>query len=708
MSSIIETLAALTIGTVESVSPIEIRVLLDLDAPQTTAMNAGSPAGFPRINGYVLIPNEGGALVGQVSFIGIERSPYPKRTGLKDFGVIDLPFPLRKLTVSPVGTLQVTGKRDEPVFRLQRGVSSFPSVGDSVLIPTTEQLRSIVEGQGSDARVKIGTAPLAASANVSFDPDKLFGRHLAVLGNTGSGKSCTVAGVIRWSLEATTKSLKEGTPKPNARFLILDPNGEYAKAFADLNARVFQVPPVTAPSKEFVLPAWFWNSHEWCSFAGAQPGSQRPMLMQAIREMRAGRTTKEPAEARAFRFAKAFKNVLSLLIQKAEYMVFPGTLNCGVALAKGADSLDEHAAGLTGTLAQLVTQAASNCRTTASRNSSLARDGSGRIYYSAFSEPELTTIVRDLDAILAARPSIATDFQGPNEDTPVAFDVEGLVPQLEYLAESGEGASVAQFVSFLVLRLRNLLGDQRMKGILCPESQPTLDLWLNDYIGDDGANNGPIGIVDLSLVPSDVIHVVIAVLGRLVFEATQRYRKLNGAELPTVLVLEEAHTFLKKASDQHDSGVIGPSQMCRETFERIAREGRKFGLGLVISSQRPSELSATVLAQCNTFILHRIVNDEDQRLVGKLVPDNLGGLLGELPNLPSRQAVLLGWATPVPVLVEVRELAEPNRPQSNDPRFWDVWTGIEPRKIDWKAVADDWQGVPPPIPLTAHFDDVPF
>jgi DNA helicase HerA-like ATPase len=193
-----------------------------------------------------------------------------------------------------------------------------------------------------------------------------------------------------------------------------------------------------------------------------------------------------------------------------------------------------------------------------------------------------------------------------------------------------------------------------------------------------------------------VIHIVIAVLGRLVFEATQRYRKLKGVELPTVLVLEEAHTFLKKGSVQNDSGIILPSQMCRDTFERIAREGRKFGLGLVVSSQRPSELSATVLAQCNTFILHRIVNDEDQRLVGQLVPDNLGGLLGELPNLPSRQAILLGWATPVPVLVEVRELEEAHRPRSNDPRFWDVWTGGESRSIDWKAIADDWQGIEEP------------
>jgi uncharacterized protein len=188
-----------------------------------------------------------------------------------------------------------------------------------------------------------------------------------------------------------------------------------------------------------------------------------------------------------------------------------------------------------------------------------------------------------------------------------------------------------------------------------------------------------------------VLHIVIGVVARIVFEATQRYRKQNGNELPTVLVLEEAHTFVKRGSDI-DSEVPTPLQICRQTFERIAREGRKFGLGLVLSSQRPSELSPTVLAQCNTFLLHRIVNDRDQELVGKLVPDNLGGLLRELPSLPSRQAILLGWAATVPTLVEITELPEAHRPRSSDPKFWDVWTGKEDRPISWGKIVDDWAG----------------
>ncbi|TIO04034.1 MAG: ATPase, partial [Mesorhizobium sp.] len=100
MSSPIERLAELVIGTVESISSDEIRVLLDLDAPQSTALNTGTPTSFPRLNSYVLVPNEAGATVAYVTWIGIERSPYPKRSGLKDFGLIDLPFPLRKMSLT--------------------------------------------------------------------------------------------------------------------------------------------------------------------------------------------------------------------------------------------------------------------------------------------------------------------------------------------------------------------------------------------------------------------------------------------------------------------------------------------------------------------------------------------------------------------------------------------------------------------------------
>src|SRR5215207_2611833 len=97
---------SLQIGTVESVAPDEIKVSLDIEAPESVALNTGTPRPFPRVNGYVLIPNDDGYLVGQVEWLTIERSAYPKRRGMADFGLVDLPYPLRKLSLNPVGTLR--------------------------------------------------------------------------------------------------------------------------------------------------------------------------------------------------------------------------------------------------------------------------------------------------------------------------------------------------------------------------------------------------------------------------------------------------------------------------------------------------------------------------------------------------------------------------------------------------------------------------
>ncbi len=695
MSSPIEEISALNIGTVESVSPSEIRVLLEPDAPQTTALNTGVPAGFPRVNGYVLIPNESGAVVGLVVWLGVERSQFPKRSGLKDFGLIDLPFPLRKLSLTPLGTL-VQRKDDQgngSGYELKRGVSAFPSVGDTVRLPTADQLRSIVQAsKKEDQRVKIGTSPLAANAAITVDPDKIFGRHLAVLGNTGSGKSCSVAGLIRWSLEAARETMSENG-RPNARFIILDPNGEYSKAFEDIaDVRLFRVPPVKAPVKPLVLPAWMWNSHEWCAFTEASSKVQRPILMRALRELRTldGAQSSSPDVSLYVSLRSYYRSCCNVLRAGASaYMDKPGKNDFGQTLHAMARSLKSFSRKLP-KYAESLNRLEKSVKSTAdSRFKTFVKDAGETVeYYTAFSTSDVEEVVKAFDETLEALPPLPEE-KGIGEDRPVPFTVECLPEAIEQIAlEQGQ----AQFVDTLLLRVKMLLADDRLKAVVSPKMGTELPSWLDDFIGKDSADNGKVAIIDLSLISSDVLHTIIAVTARLIFEATQRYRRINTNELPTVLVLEEAHTFVRRGSDQEE-GNPTPAQLCRQTFERIAREGRKFGLGLVLSSQRPSELSPTVLAQCNTFLLHRIVNDKDQELVGKLVPDNLGGLLKELPSLPSRQAVLLGWAAPVPSLVEIRELPDEHRPESSDPKFWDVWTGVEKRPIDWSKIVEDWTGV---------------
>lgn len=720
MSKPIEQIAALTIGTVESVSPSEIRVLLEPNAPQATALNSGVPTGFPRINGYVLIPNEIGAVVGLVVWLGVERSQFPKRTGLRDFGLVDLPFPLRKISLTPLGTLIARKSSEEGKnnYQLERGVSAFPSVGDIAMLPTAAQLKSIIEAsKDEDKRVKIGTSPLAANAAVTIDPDKVFGRHLAVLGNTGSGKSCTVAGLIRWSLEEArserARLLKEAVQKapkigdikdendairkyggsPNARFIILDPNGEYSSAFADCSeVRRFAISPVKEGISDFCLPAWIWNSHEWCAFTEAKSGVQRPVLMRALRELRAvspsaGNNHVGMLNARLRSYYR------SLVIDRnkgaAAYIDKPGKNDFGQKLHAIGQSLTQLAENdHLSQFKEVLSATGETFNSIAAKRQKFFENDEGKTveYYQAFNSGDVESAVAALDQCIESIPDV-DERLGINEDSPIPFAPSEFVELIEQIA-SEQGQS--QYVDTLVLRVKMLLSDMRLKPLLTPTPDISLEKWLDQFIG--GNNSESLAIVDLSLISSDVLHTVIAVVARIVFDATQRYRKLNDRELPTVLVLEEAHTFVKRGGDD-ESGVPTASKMCRQTFERIAREGRKFGLGLVLSSQRPSELSPTVLAQCNTFLLHRIVNDRDQELVGKLVPDNLGGLLKELPSLPSRQAILLGWAAPVPTLVEITELPEEHRPRSSDPMFWDVWTGKEVRTINWREIVDDWTGI---------------
>jgi hypothetical protein len=288
-----------------------------------------------------------------------------------------------------------------------------------------------------------------------------------------------------------------------------------------------------------------------------------------------------------------------------------------------------------------------------------------------------------------------TDILPIDADVPRPFTGDQLLRSVEATAEL---LGVSEYVETMQMRIRTLLSDSRMKIVSGSAQDLTLDDWLRNYIGDNEASNGSVTVIDLSLVPAEVVHIITAVIARMTLEALQRYRKLqHGKTLPTVLVMEEAHTFIKRYHD--DAENQNSAAICCQVFEKIAREGRKFGLGLVLSSQRPSELSPTVLSQCNSYLLHRISNDRDQELVHKLVPDNLRGLLRDLPSLPSRHAILLGWASELPVLVQLNALPEQHRPKSDDPDFWAVWSGKDvkgqpvDRPVNWKSIANDWQQI---------------
>lgn len=669
----IEYLASLRIGTVEYISPDRIEVQLDVESPESVALNAGTPRSFPRINGYVMIPIDLGFVVGQVSWITIQRSPYPKRRGFQDFGLIDLPFPLRKMELQPVGTLRSV----DGGYKFKRGLESFPSVGDIVILPTDEQLRSIIES-GDNRRVYIGNSPLVGNAKVMIDPDRLFGRHLAVLGNTGSGKSCSVAGLIRWSIEGAREQLVDMEGNVNSRFIVLDPNGEYSKAFADKpNANIYMVNVEGEAEKQLEVPLWFWNTDEWCGFTKASPKTHRTTIVHALKSVRSGNAFEGQTQEREL--ANYVRTVIDAIeVHKASgnpWGIFPFTKNFH-------QSVEKWASGITGAqeYSEELNETIQACK---ALFETLKNARSGQYPHYNYTREEIDDLIVRLKKVYIKSGGREEEFLPTDEDSPIPFTGENFVRSIEANAEI---LRTTDYIVTLMPRIKTLLTDVRVKKVIDNDTLQLSD-WLDSYIGAN--NEESLTIIDLSLLPSDVTSIITAVIARMIFETQQRYLKLNKQCLPTVLVMEEAHYFVKRYNDDGEN--IGPTIQCCKIFEKIAREGRKFGLGLVLSSQRPSELSPTVLSQCNSFLLHRISNDRDQELIHRLLPDNMRGILREIPSLPSQYAVLLGWASELPVMVKMRTLRDEQRPQSNDPDFWDVWTGKKEREINWKILANEWQ-----------------
>jgi hypothetical protein len=197
------------------------------------------------------------------------------------------------------------------------------------------------------------------------------------------------------------------------------------------------------------------------------------------------------------------------------------------------------------------------------------------------------------------------------------------------------------------------------------------------------AKGKPISIVDVSGVPSDIVSVVVAVLSRLVFDYAIWSR--NEVQRPILLVCEEAHRYVP--ADKTSSG-----QAVRKVLERIAKEGRKYGVSLGLITQRPSDLAEGVLSQCGTIIAMRLNNDRDQQFVKNAMPEGARGFLDVIPALRNRECIVCGEGVSIPMRVSFDDLERERRPASSDPMFSELWRrsgdeeGIVSRVVKrWRA-----------------------
>lgn len=240
------------------------------------------------------------------------------------------------------------------------------------------------------------------------------------------------------------------------------------------------------------------------------------------------------------------------------------------------------------------------------------------------------------------------------------------------------GTSNGKFINF-INRLENKIQDQRLNFILGDKSQKIqFDTVLKQFIGFSEKKESNVTIIDISGVPFEVLSITISLISRILFEfgyflkSTAQSREVHST--PLLIIYEEAHKYAPKSG-------LAKYRSSLNAIERIAKEGRKYGVTLLIASQRPSEISETIFSQCNNFIAMRLTNPEDQSYVKRLLPDALGDITDTLPTLKCGEAVIIGDALVMPSLVQI-ERCNPE-PSSNDIPYFDIW------KDQWKNVAFD-------------------
>lgn len=679
------------IGRVIDVRSTTLRVVLDVGSKGFTKVG---PAGLQTVgvvNSYIVVPAGAHRVVGIVT--GVYINGRNERRGRE---------PL--LSQDDIATYEleatIVGRFEGDTFK--SGLTGYPPLHAPVQAATPGEVKNIFLPKGGSS-LRIGTSAVAAEQAVHLDANLLLGHHCAVVGSTGSGKSCTVTAVIDGLLD-------QGIP--NGHIVVFDINGEYSQAFGPNTPRGKKTRPLVLGAKPgtssgLFLPHWFMNNEEHLSLLRASEGVQAPVLQRAIADARLAGSVKGTD-------ADQLENVLTTLaILEA---LSKNTMNSEAPAARQLQSLalvlansanrDSPIRDNWERMSQAVDQSIStmNLRDNVSYQLLTAQHRDELSRLTAIINGEVTAALNKL--------GLGSGNASANFDAPVFYSLQALCDQFlpnRVQMEQAVDNRIGQYVATLQMRLSRLLADGRYDFITRVEqhSDP-LGSYLKALMGVDPTGGNPrsdwpaaasykaqakehacgpsVTIFDLSRVANDVLENITALLGRILFDFAVRSQP--RAEHPIMLILEEAHRFIPARKDPN-----GSSSRSATVFERIAKEGRKFGLSLLLASQRPSELSETVVAQCGTVIAHRLTHEADQGLLRHATALSSRALLDQLPSLAQQHALVTGVSTGVPVAIRVRDVVDP--PKSDDPNFIATWNDVGkladlPGHID--RVVKEWQG----------------
>jgi DNA helicase HerA-like ATPase len=450
--------------------------------------------------------------------------------------------------------------------QFQRGVKQFPPLESSVYIAEAAQLEAMFESVRRHG-LHLGRLSQREELRVFVDPTLLFNRHVAILGQSGSGKSWAVSSI----LQRTVKLM------PKAHIVVLDLHGEYG--WRDATGRFHSAFPVDmvrhVDARSLEIPYWLLT----------------------------------------------YSELVDLLVDRTD------------------------------------------------PNASLH-----------------ISFMREVLHTLRKKGNEDLNIDRLSVDSPVYFSLKDLYLHFKQANEQQfdfgktKGPLFGAFDEFLV-RFQAMFNDARYDFLLRPRKRVNskdLENLLRDFIGL-GEPKRQITVIDLSPVPHDVRPTVSAQIGRLAFEFN--YWNTARREFPILLVCEEAHQYIPREDndDQHKGS--------RRAMERIAKEGRKYGVGLCVVSQRPNELSETVLSQCSNFICLRTTNPLDQEYIRKLMPEGEQELADVLTTLRRGEALAVGEAIPLPTRVQ---LYPPDpAPASSDAPVAESWRD-GPDDLDVGGIVDRW------------------
>lgn len=499
---------------------------------------------------------------------------------------------------TPIGCYRET----EGGLEFRQGGVNLPSPTEPVYLPDDEVINAIFS---SNKNFSFNIGNLSNNESVSYfvDGNKFFGKHIAVVGSTGSGKSCAVARLLQ-----NIMRIKEGHNEnirniKNSHVIIFDIHSEYKAAFTLPDEENFNVNCLDV--EKLCLPYWLMNSQELeALFIESNEMNSHNQISQFKKAVILSKEKHNPTMEHINYDTPVFFDINE---------VYQYIKNKNNEVINKNDILPH-----------------------------LPKKSDGTVIENA----DLVYLDEEINF---AATSTAKDNKASN------------------------GPYNGEFERFIT-RLETKLADKRLKFITSPQKgngmsfkTEDFDVILKQFLGYIEKSN--VTIIDLSAIPFEVLSIVISLLSRIIFDFAFHYSKLRHClqqvnDTPFMLVCEEAHNYIPKNGGAEYNA-------SKYSIERIAKEGRKYGLSLMVVSQRPSEVSETIFSQCNNFIVLKLTNINDQSCIKNLLPDNNSALVDVLPTLAAGECLVVGDAVPLPAIVK---MTMPNPvPSSSNVDVYDEW-----------------------------------